>query len=141
MIARAIGRLIWVPVSFVLAVAAGGFVLFTLGTERLTHAMRGRGADADLLSALFDLFRQGEHLVSTVTVVPAVLLVIIGEVARIRSSVYYVVGGGIAAAAVPFLGRLSQGGLSLTTDAVWQVFATAGFAAGLVYWALAGRKA
>jgi hypothetical protein len=69
-------------------------------------------------------------------------MVVIGEVARIRSIAYYVVGGGIALAAIPLLARYGQGGTIASPDAiVWQVFATAGFAAGFVYWLIAGRNA
>jgi hypothetical protein len=68
--------------------------------------------------------------------------VIVGEVARFRSALYYVVGGGLSIALVPLLVRLADPaqvlGLSST---VWQVLATAGFAGGFVYWLLAGRNA
>ena len=64
-------------------------------------------------------------------------------VARIRSLIYYVVGGGLALAAVPLLARYGQGGTAMPDpdQLVWQVFATAGFAGGFVYWLLAGRNA
>ena len=42
------------------------------------------------------------------TLLPALLLVIVGEVARIRSAIYYVVGGGVALAVVPLLTRMGQ---------------------------------
>jgi hypothetical protein len=49
-------------------------------------------------------------------------------------------GGGAASAAIPLLARLDVAG-TLPQATVWQLFATAGFAAGLVYWLLAGRNA
>ena len=74
------------------------------------------------------------------TIIPALALIIIGEVARIRSIIYYVVGGGIALVAIP---ALAQAGLSIQIEmpsaAVWQVFATAGFLGGFTYWLIAGR--
>jgi hypothetical protein len=70
------------------------------------------------------------------------LLVIVGEVARIRSSAYYILGGGVALCALPLMamaGSLSSDLSALGT--LWTVFATAGFAGGFVYWLLAGRNA
>jgi hypothetical protein len=69
--------------------------------------------------------------------------VIVGEVARLKSALYYVVGGGVAIAIIPLIAGLSTpaalaGGLS---PVVWQVLATAGFAGGFIYWLLAGRTA
>jgi hypothetical protein len=68
--------------------------------------------------------------------------VIVGEVARIRLWLYYVIGGGLALAAIPLLARINASGVGTLSEAtVWQVFATAGFAGGLVYWIIAGRNA
>jgi hypothetical protein len=141
-IGRAIGRLILVPLGFILASLAAMFILFTLGTERLTHAMHGREVDPDTITAMFDLVQQAIALFSAFTIVPAILLVIIGEVARIRSSLYYILGGGAVLAAWPLLSRLG----TIAQDpaqlgVVWQVFATAGFAGGFIYWLVAGRRA
>ena len=69
-------------------------------------------------------------------------MVIVGEIARIRSLVYYVAGGGVALAAIPLLARSASGAPSpRPSTLVWQVFATAGFAGGFVYWLIAGRNA
>jgi hypothetical protein len=66
----------------------------------------------------------------------------VGEIARIRSALYYVIGGGIALAVVPLLTRVNQPMTVLElSPVVWQVLATAGFAGGFVYWLLAGRNA
>jgi hypothetical protein len=73
--------------------------------------------------------------------IPALVVVILGEVARIRSLIYYVVGGGAALAAMPLLARLGEASLGVPGGVLWQVFATAGFAAGFVYWLIAGRNA
>lgn len=147
MVLSTLGRMIWVPIAFVLSAMATGFFLFSLGMERVTQAMRGRGDDATSISAIFDLMRQAHVLLSGMTLLPAILVVIIGEVARIRSSLYYIVGGGLALAAIPFLARYGQSapGASMASivppTLVWQVFATAGFLGGWVYWLLAGRRA
>jgi hypothetical protein len=69
-------------------------------------------------------------------------VVFVGEIARIRSALYYVAGGGAALAAIPLLARIGQSGsFALADQIVWQVFATAGFAGGFVYWLIAGRNA
>ena len=139
---RTLGRLILIPIAFVLSAIAAGFVLFTLGMERVTHAMKGRGADGDMITAMFDLALQAQFIASALTIVPAILLVIVGEVARIRSALYYVLGGGLSLAAIPFLAVFQRAdSIFASTPAVWQVFATAGFAGGLVYWLIAGRNA
>ncbi len=139
---RAVGRIILVPLGLVLASLAAMFILVTLGMERVTQTMHRRDIDADSVTAMFDLAQQTIALFSTFTIVPAILLVIVGEVARIRASLYYILGGGAVLAAWPLLSRLgtvaedpSQLGV------VWQVFATAGFVGGFVYWLIAGRRA
>ena len=79
---------------------------------------------------------------SALTLVPAVLLVVVGEVARIRSAIYWVLGGGASLACVPFLTSLLAGeAVALPTQTLLQILATSGFAGGLAYWALAGRSA
>lgn len=139
-----IGRLIWVPIAFVISAIATGFMLVTLGMERVTQAMAGRGDDVASIGAILDLLRQAQVLATGLTLLPAVLVVIVGEVARIRSALYYIVGGGLALAAVPLLARVGQAASAsavLPPTLVWQVFASAGFLGGFVYWALAGRRA
>lgn len=144
MILTTLGRMIWVPIAFVISAIATGFMLVTLGMERVTQAMAGRGDDVASIGAILDLLRQAQVLATGLTLLPAVLVVIVGEVARIRSALYYIVGGGLALAAVPLLARVGQASSAsavLPPTLVWQVFASAGFLGGFVYWALAGRRA
>lgn len=139
---RAVGRILWLPFAFLLAAAVTVFVILSLGQERIVQAVTGRGPDEVTLNAGFDLLRLASSLISVQALLPALLLVIIGEVARIRGSLYYVVGGGAALALVPLMSRLSQPLTVLDlSPVVWQVLATAGFAGGFVYWLLAGRNA
>lgn len=139
---RALGRIILVPLGFALAALAATFVLLTLGMEQFTHAMHRRELDADTVTAMFDLATQAVALFSTITIIPAILLVIIGEVARIRSSLFYILGGGAVLAAWPLLSRLGTAAQDPTQlGVVWTVFATAGFTGGFVYWLIAGRRA
>jgi hypothetical protein len=147
MILSTVGRMIWVPVAFILSAAATAFFLIYIAQERLFQAMAGRGPDSATLGGIIDLARQGQLLMSGMTILPAVLLIVVGEVSRIRSMLYYVAGGGLALAAVPMLARYGQvmpGApmSSLVPPAlVWQVFATSGFLGGWMYWMLAGRRA
>lgn len=142
MVWRTIGRLLWVPVAFLLALLLTGLVLVTLGLERITQAVEGRWQDSDSISGLFELLLQGQMLASGLTLVPALAVVIVGEIARIRSSLYYILGGGLAVAAVPLLARFGEAGaVTMPAAPVWQVLATAGFAGGWLYWLLAGRRA
>lgn len=140
MVLRTIGRMIWVPLAFLLAAIAALCVLLTLGLETLTHAVH-RLDEADTLDAAYDIFWQGTIIASGATIIPAILVVIAGEVARIRSWLYYVVGGGVALTIIPLLARTDPATMTYSLPALWHVFATAGFAGGFVYWLLAGRNA
>ena len=142
MIKRTIARLILVPLGFVLAVIATGFVLVTLGAERVTHAMHGKEADFSQLGQVWTMLGDFKSLAQLSTLALPVLIVIVGEVARIRSSVYYIVGGGAALGLLPLVMRSTSLGEGLAhIGLIWQVFATAGFVGGFVYWLIAGRGA
>lgn len=133
---RLAGRLVIVPLAMLAAALAAGYVLFTLGMERITRAMHADVAGDGGIMLLLEMMRQGFQLSRGLTVLPILAVVVIGEVARIRNSIYYILGGGASLAAIPLL---SGGGIP--AGPLWQVLATAGFAGGLVYWMLAGRKA
>ena len=139
---RAVGRIIMVPLGFLIAALVAGFVLFTLGLEQITHAMHGAAAGVDTAQSVIDLAWLGTVIASGATILPALAVVIIGEVARIRSWLYYLIGGGLALAAIPLMAQLGPGEATvLAPTMVWTVFATAGFAGGLAYWLVAGRNA
>ena len=140
--ARAVGRIILLPIAFVLAAVATLFVVLSLGQERVVQAIGTRAPDQVPIDALLDIVGLALRFASLHTLVPALLLVIVGEAGRIRSAVYYIVGGGVALAVVPLLTRIGQPAAVLElSPVVWQVLATAGFAGGFVYWLLAGRTA
>jgi len=149
MVGRTLLRMMWVPMAALLSAAAGILIAFSIGQERLIQAAGGQRGLLDWATALLLDPRQllgvvhvAGSFASALTIIPAVLLIIVGEVARIRSALYYVAGGGLAIAAVPLLMRTlqSSGTLSIALP-VLQILATAGFAAGFVYWLLAGRSA
>jgi hypothetical protein len=138
---RAVGRIILLPIAFVLAAAVTLFVIFSLGQERVVQAISTR-SDEVPFGAILDIVGMALRFATVHTLVPALLLVIVGEAARIRSAVYYIVGGGVALAVVPLLTRIGQPATVLElSPVVWQVLATAGFAGGFVYWLIAGRTA
>lgn len=137
---RAIARLILVPLGFGLALIVGALVITTWGFEQVTHLVHGQEFSPETVDLVFNLIDQGTLLAAGMTLLPALAVIIIGEVAGIRSLVYYVAGGGAALAVIPFLSRLGQSPEGLPVS-LWQVFAVAGFAAGLIYWAVAGRRA
>ena len=137
-----VGRFIVIPIALLIAALVSGFVLFTLGLERITGALQGNRSGDDVIVAMFDLTQQGLLLATGLTLIPALVVVIVGEIARIRSAIYYVAGGGLALAAMPMLARMTESGnVVIPETTVWQAFATAGFAGGFVYWLIAGRNA
>jgi hypothetical protein len=137
-----VGRFVVIPIALLIAALVSGFVLFTLGLERITGALQGNRSGDDVIVAMFDLTQQGLLLATGLTLIPALVVVIVGEIARIRSAIYYVAGGGLALAAMPMLARMTESGnVVIPETTVWQVFATAGFAGGFVYWLIAGRNA
>lgn len=139
---RALGRLIVVPLGFVLGTAASIFILVTLGLEKMTRAMHGKDVDLAGLQQIWTLLGDVRGLASLGTLLLPLLVIIVGEVARIRMSTYYMVGGGAALAALPLLARSGTLGADLAQiGLIWQVFATAGFVGGFVYWLVAGRNA
>ena len=140
---RVVGRILWIPFAMLAAALTTVGVIVVLGQERIVQAMAGREPDQVVVSAALDIFGLLLALTSVQTLLPPLLLVIVGEVARLRSALYYVVGGGIAIAIIPLLARLADPMQFMVgvSPVVWQVLATAGFAGGLVYWLLAGRNA
>ncbi len=142
MVLSTIGRMIWLPIAFLISAVGAMLVLVTLGLERFTQATAGQVQDVDVIVRIFEIVLQGQVIASGLTLLPAIAVVIVGEVARIRSALYYVLGGGLALVAIPLLARYGMAGEGDTSSPlVWQVMATAGFAGGFVYWLLAGRRA
>ncbi len=143
MIVHAIGRLIMVPLGFIIGAGVAIMVLLTLGLERITQVVSGQALETGGIELLIGLVRGFMGLAGVATVIPALAVVIVGEVARIRSVLYYVLGGGLALGLLPVLARVGTGGGNgmANLGQLWPVFATAGFAGGLVYWLVAGRRA
>ncbi|MEM1372297.1 MAG: hypothetical protein AAGG72_08760, partial [Pseudomonadota bacterium] len=78
-------RLLWLPVAFLISAIVALFVLVTLGQERLVQIMSARGEELADLAVLMRLAGDGAALIAGITLIPAILVVIVGEAARIRS--------------------------------------------------------
>jgi hypothetical protein len=135
----AIGRVFVVGFAFLAAIVGAIVIVFQLGLERVTHVLHG---DSDPVMTVFDLVMLGLDVSFFLMLVLAILVVVTGEVARIRSVLFYIAGWGLAAAAAPLLLEAQRSSGAATLPAfVWQVFATAGFVGGAIYWFIAGRTA
>ena len=76
------------------------------------------------------------------TLAPAIIAIVVSELARIRSPLYYIIAGGLAAAVMPLIAAPQEAAQNTTyTTPYFTIMATAGFAAGLIYWLFAGRRA
>jgi hypothetical protein len=143
---RLIGRILLIPIGAMLAVIASAAVFFLLGYEYVAEATAISTDDAEtMIDGWINFASDASNLLgylSLATVLPGLILIIVGEAASIRSSIYYVVGAGLALAAMPVLYDLSSSNeISQTARDVLPMFATAGFAGGFVYWLIAGRTA
>ena len=134
---KTVGRMLLVPIAFFLGILAAGFVLFTLGLERITQTVHADEAGVESFEQVMAFIEQGSALVAAFTIIPALVFAIVDEVARIRSALYYIIGGGASMAVTPLIAQGSAGGPAV----LWQVFAVAGFAGGFIYWLVAGRTA
>ncbi len=146
-ISSAVNRIILVFIGFVLAVLTGLVTLFLAGSRWAAHEVASQMPDSpDGASEFINQALGAVAFVFTVapvlTLAPAIVAIVVGEVARIRSLLYYVVAGGVAAAAMPLIAAHDQAAENVTYNTPYfTLMATAGFAAGLIYWLLAGRRA
>lgn len=144
MIAKLFGRLVVVAIAFILALLVSFFILAYLGGQLLTETLAQEYGDA-LPSEALDFIGFIGFLIElypAITLLPAVLVVAVGEIGRIRSWMYYVLAGGAASLMVPLFYVVSFATeRDMPSAAFLVIFATAGFGGGVLYWLLAGRKA
>jgi hypothetical protein len=81
--------LIVIPFALLLAAAASGFVLVTLGLEHVTSYLHVNPIGDEDVETVFAMMNQGLMLAASITLIPALLMVIVGEVASIRSVAYW----------------------------------------------------
>ena len=143
MILKTILRWLWVVVAFMFSMLVALIVLFGLGIFWLGDEIRAAAGQneflwhgADVFAAYFFASAVGPAL----TALPALVAVVIGEVMRIRSAIYYTLAGGAAVAVIPLLARSAEEASS-TPSSYMSLFAAAGFIGGFTYWALAGARA
>jgi hypothetical protein len=145
-IGRTLMRALVVIVAFCVAVGVTLAVLFALGALWVGDELRAAAPDDPLLqhggATAFGVVLFTGFVAPALTAVPAVFAVIVGEVLRLRSWVYYVLSGGAALAAIPLLaGASADTATALPASEYMTIFATAGFVGGFIYWLLAGARA
>ena len=143
MILRTILRWLWVIIAFFIASMIGLTVLFTLGIFWLGDEFRAAAPEEHFIQHTAEFFAAiffTTAVAPALTGLPGLLLVIVGEVLRIRSFLYYTLAGGAALAIIPRLARGAEAA-STPAPAYMTIFAAAGFIGGFCYWALAGARA
>jgi hypothetical protein len=156
---RLLGRVVLFGLGLLLAISAG-FVTLGLGIL-IEPAARGLVADlglAGLDAFLSDLWYESPAefeaaglfvglwaLSAALLIVPPAFVALIGEIAGLRSLVWYGLGTGLLTAALPWLGRggedwSERAMLGAEARLTTLLFLT-GAAAGLTYWLVAGRSA
>jgi hypothetical protein len=145
MISRTIFRMLWVVTAFCVAAAAALAVLFALGAAWVGDELREAAPHDPMLrqgAPVFGMVLFAGTVTPALTALPALIAVVVGEVLRIRSWMYYVLAGGAAVAAIPILAAPETAQLpDVLASHAMTIFATAGFAGGFVYWLLAGARA
>jgi hypothetical protein len=143
-----VGRILRVIVALFLSVFTGAITLAVLSARWALGQFEDAAYATDPvlpLGHVAEMMIYSVEFAPALTLLPALAAVILGEVLRIRSVLYYVATGGIAAVIVP----ASAGLMALTPVGAapgaiapgLPIFATAGFAAGFMYWLIAGRRA
>jgi hypothetical protein len=142
---RTIFRMLWVVVAFCLAVAVALAVLFAFGAMWTGDALRAAAPNDPLLrdgAPIFGMVLFAGTVTPALNALPALIGVVVGEVLRIRSWMYYVLAGGASLAAIPILAAPDPADLPrIMASPYMTIFAAAGFAGGFVYWLLAGARA
>jgi hypothetical protein len=147
MIWPTLGRILGVIFAFVLAVVAAAITLFFLGArwaaqEAVAHAPDTADEMSFIVNEWFGVMAFFMTVTPLLTLLPGVAVAVVGEVARIRSALYYIFASGAAAALMPVLSAPADVAASPSySTEYFAIIATAGFAGGLVYWLIAGRNA
>ena len=144
-----IASVIWRGLAVIFGFFSGAFAalvaLFALGTYWASGELREAAPDDPLIDLLAEPFAAVLFIgavTPALTALPGVVAAIVGEVLHIRSFTYYVLAGGLALAAIPFLVGAEPGVETALPSADYMtIFASAGFTGGAVYWLIAGRGA
>ena len=146
MIIKTIFRMIWVAIALMLAVGAALAVLFALGAMWVGDELRAAAPHDPMLrhgaDRIFGIVLFAGTVTPALTILPALAAVVVGEVLKIRSWMYYVLAGGASLVAIPLLASPRAEDLqALPASPYVPIFAAAGFVGGFVYWLLAGARA
>jgi hypothetical protein len=145
LISRTILRMAWVAIAFLIAALASLAVLFALGGIWAGGELRAAAPNDPVVrdgAPIFGVLLFARTVGPALTALPALIAVVAGEVMRVRSWMYYVLASGLSLAAIPILAAPETAELSsILASQTMTIFATAGFAGGLLYWLLAGARA
>ena len=140
-----IGRFLLVSFAFIISIIVALICMVYLGGKELGASYVSEFTNGDpSLSFFNDIIGVGLFVMSVgpaLTILPALIAIIVGEVAQVRSVIYYMIAGGLAVLAIPFLYTTGDG-ISYTIPNVkyMLIFSASGFISGFIYWALAGHR-
>ena len=137
-----LGRIVVIIFALLMAIVAAGITL-AAGILLLEWQVM----DSDPVERVLFFFAAffATSYVGAVAFMPALLVIVIAEAARMRRFLYYGIGGALVGLA-SYYGTNMTVRLENTTDVApvgnaLQLAAAAGIIAGLVYWLIAGRNA
>ncbi len=137
-------RAILVLVGTIVATAAAGFAAALGGTAMQATISDFSAASLDVLwNTLVTGLFVWMYLIFWIAFVPYLIAAAVAEIFGVRSLLLYLIGAiAIACLSPVFAGRILPwfGGIPISSDLIVSSVA-AGFAAGLVYWLIAGRNA
>jgi hypothetical protein len=127
-------RVLVVIAAFLVASFVAAFVIAFGVLMEWQEIIAGTGAGW-LVVGFFGLIVSAEGLL------PAMLLIVLTEALRIRSSLFYAAAGGIGLVALYYGVGLAEREPNVLIGRDLEIMAGAGIAAGFAYWLIAGRKA
>lgn len=146
---RLLGRIFMVGFGLTLSILFSFIILTYLGGSLFTEDLSQRyGSDvvtSDIETTILNIIGAISFVFSlypALSILPALLVAVIGEIGHIRSWLYYVIASGVAALSIPLLYVLvGEPQAEMPSQSFLAIFATAGFGGGLLYWLIAGRRA
>jgi hypothetical protein len=137
-----LGRIVVIVLALVVAIMAAGV---TLAIAIVAPDWAGVDADPFERLTFFIVSFFATSFVGAVAFLPALVVIVLAEAARLRNFLYYGVGGALVGLASYYGSDISLR-LENTTDVApvgnaLQLAAAAGIIGGLVYWLIAGRNA
>jgi hypothetical protein len=147
-------RLIVVIIALAVAITAGLLFLSVAGlavpATRELAADAGIGAFLSMMASIFG--PDGPNpmvavavggfvaLLAALLLLPPVLVALVGEVAGLRSYVWYAGGAGVLTMAIAWMGQPAGERLDAADGKIMLLLFLTGAVSGLVYWAIAGRS-